>query len=252
MIASVVAQAKEEASRFLSHEIDIDHLFLALTIDAGPAGQSLRAVGVDIDSARRAVADTHSAQLASLGVDAELPQRPIHDTNDVRMSKRAARILQQADSPDRFLAALINEPSGLVNDILARLGIDPEDVTAQSTTPVPANSAFIPAEPDEVWALLADPERVSEWEPAVDGELVELVDREEGRRIAWRVTFPQVKNTPARTIDVSLAPTPGGTLVTTELSWQRGLVNGLLLPLRPLATRVYRGAINMGISRALR
>ena len=47
--------AMEEASRLGVHDADIDHLLLALTLDADTGGQVLRRAGIRLDTARAAV-----------------------------------------------------------------------------------------------------------------------------------------------------------------------------------------------------
>ena len=71
---SLSLAAMEEASREGLRAADIEHMFLALVIDAQPAGHALRSLGIDLDSARRAVKEQHDAQLASLGIEASFPE----------------------------------------------------------------------------------------------------------------------------------------------------------------------------------
>ncbi|MDO5093178.1 MAG: Clp protease N-terminal domain-containing protein [Propionibacteriaceae bacterium] len=60
--------ATEEASRRGERTVSVDHLFLALVVDDGAAGRTLRGIGISLDAARQAVEAQHVAQLAAIGV----------------------------------------------------------------------------------------------------------------------------------------------------------------------------------------
>ena len=126
--------ASEEASRFSAHEIDVEHVLLALVIDDGTAGQVLRAMGIRLDAARDAVASQHRDQLASLGIAAEMPEEarirfPQQGASD--WSDRALKLLTDAGSRGKsgdttaVLRELLVEPSGTAEGILTRLGRAP-------------------------------------------------------------------------------------------------------------------------------
>lgn len=196
--------AMEEASRLGARTADIDHMLLALTLDPGIAGQVLRAQGVTLPAAREAVAAQHSEQLASLGLSTlEQPAGPIvfHETGGYQWSERALEIMKLASAKKRrgdaaaMLRELVQEPSGLVAQTLARLGATPDGITAllaaadrgranaaglptglpSGHAPAPRRpnalsaraEAFVPAPVDQVWALLSNPARMPEWEPSI-------------------------------------------------------------------------------------
>ena len=180
---SLSIAAGDEASRLDAREIDLEHVLLALVIDEGTAGQALRSLGITLAAARAAVADQHREQLASLGVDADLPEagrirsleRGAYD-----WTKRASNLLtaDAGDGSPAVLRALLAEPSGTVEAILARLGQTPADVADRldQSQRIPApdeephhrlartRATFVPAPPEDVWSLVSDPERLPEWE----------------------------------------------------------------------------------------
>lgn len=191
---SLSLAAMEEASRAGLRVADLEHLFLALVISDQPAGASLRSMGIDIEGARRAVEEAHAAQLASLGIDASFPEAGrivFHETDGYEWSKRAYAVIARSVEKDRngdaaaVLRELVSEPSGLVADILDRLGTTPQavlehlgqfEVSAEKTDTKPAQvkgrtsasiETFVPAPIDDVWKLLADPARIPDWEMSV-------------------------------------------------------------------------------------
>ena len=188
---SLSLAAMEEASRLGLREADIDHLFLALVISDQSAGRALRSMGIDLVAARRAVEEQHDAQLASLGIETSFPEAGrivFHETDGYEWTRRARDLIAESSAKNKagdaaaVLRELLAEPSGLIADILARLGATPDDVLEHLDSPAakaaPATSksarrlsgtseTFVPAPMDEVWELLADPARIPEWEPSI-------------------------------------------------------------------------------------
>ncbi|WP_427869149.1 Clp protease N-terminal domain-containing protein [Leucobacter luti] len=184
--------AMEEASKTGQRLVGVDHLFLALTLNEGVAGQVLRGAGATLERSRAAIRDMRAEQLAGLGITAPDPEGDIdfHSTGGYDLGepvnevlKRATARKQKGDTP-AVLRALIAEPSGVVDEILERLGIAPgevlsllDDAEGLSHSAAGASRerdlvagryrAFIPAAVPEVWALLADPERLPEWDNLV-------------------------------------------------------------------------------------
>lgn len=184
--------AMEEASRFGVRDADIDHLLLALTIDPDTGGQILRGMGAGLDAARAAVAAQHAAQLELVGIASDtdgLGRIVFHETSGYEWTERALTVLKEASSGDRHgdsaavLRTLIDEPSGLIQEILRRIDVDPEILSAhldevQRLRLVPlqapdthtlsgTRSLFAPASREDVWALLSSAGRIPEWDPAV-------------------------------------------------------------------------------------
>lgn len=191
---SLSLAAMEEASRAGLRVADLEHLFLALVISDQPAGGSLRSMGIDLDGARRAVEEAHAAQLASLGIEASFPEAGrivFHETDGYDWRKRASDLIARSVDKDKngdaaaVLRGLVSEPSGLIADILERLGTTPQavlehldqfDAPAERTATKPAEvkgqasgstETFVPAPIADVWQFLGDPTRIPDWEMSV-------------------------------------------------------------------------------------
>jgi uncharacterized protein YndB with AHSA1/START domain len=303
--------AMEEASRRGQREADIDHLFLALVINDQVAGQVLRGIGITLDAARAAVAAQHSAQLESIGITAEIPDAErivFHETGGYEWSRRALDIFKRATDDGRngdaaaVLRELVAEPSGMIEHLLRRLGTSPAEVLARldETRQIPAHSpraaasgalsgfaeTFVPAPVQEVWAMLANPSRMPEWEPGTgsvepadntarprlgdtwvsharthrpDGKplkikpefqrrQVELLEADEGSLIAWRFSYPAAARANSRYIRINLDPAAGGTQLGVTLAWERSPERRHRHPLGPLARPWHRFAIWMHLA----
>lgn len=185
--------AMEEASRFGVRDADIDHLLLALTIDPDTGGQILRGMGAGLDTARAAVAAQHAAQLELVGIASDtdgLGRIVFHETSGYEWTERALAVWTEASSGGRrgnsaaVLRALVDEPSGLIDEILRRLGLDPDALKSRLDDAQnlglsrPAmfeknsfsgkRSIFVPAPVDDVWELLSSATRIPEWDHVVD------------------------------------------------------------------------------------
>lgn len=179
--------ASEEATRAGSPEVDVDHLFLALVLSGGAAGDLLRSYGVTIDAARTAIDAEQTDQLASLGISApDVTPRQLTPAYQTRLdwTPRAREVLKRTSSPFDGLALLrgvITERSGTVTRLLRRLDVDLEPLLerlfqepaspAQRTDSSHAGrrgivcvTGFIPAPLDDVWAVVNDPARIPEWD----------------------------------------------------------------------------------------
>lgn len=191
---------------------------------------------------------------------------------------------KRAGDAAAVLRELVGEPSGFIDEVLRRLGTSPAVVLARlggaETTPgspqpphteggVWARSeCFVPATPDEVWALLADPARMPEWEPgtgAIDGmpavleagvswvsharlerpdgtmlrinpkrrtARVQLVDIERPLRIEWLFNWPDVPTSNTRRVSIRLEPAADGTQLHLASAWERGAERSRLRTLR--------------------
>lgn len=175
--------AMEEASRLGLREADLEHLLLALVVSDQPAGVALRAAGITLVDARAAVGALHDEQLASLGIHAGLPapgRIVFHETGGYEWSRRASDLIGRAAGRGRagdaaaVLRELLAEPSGLVGDLLDRLGTTARTVLAELDraeeapraratrqhapgTVSGASDTFVPAPVAVVWALVSDP-----------------------------------------------------------------------------------------------
>lgn len=204
----------EEASREGRRVGDIEHVLLALVISEQSAGQVLRGLGITLDAARAAVHAQHREQLHGLGIDveSERPDRIVfHETDGYEWSERALMIMSRAaEGPGRGDAAsvlrrLLDEPSGLIEAILERLGTTTDAVRAALDETEPASltarravrpshdwvcgrfETFAPATIEDVWALVSDARRMPEWDP-MTGSV--KADAEDEPVEAWTVIAP--------------------------------------------------------------
>lgn len=191
---SLSLAAMEEASRLGLREADIEHMFLALVINDQSAGRAVRSLDIDLDAARRAVEEQHEAQLALLGIEASFPEAGrivFHETAGYQWSKRASDLIAHSGGKDKegdaaaVLRELVAEPSGLIADILHRLGTTPDallehleqfDSPGEKTAPTApkvkgqvsgSTETFVPAPVEAVWEFVADPTHVPKWEMSV-------------------------------------------------------------------------------------
>ncbi|PPI19699.1 Clp protease [Rathayibacter sp. AY1B1] len=204
---SLSLAAMEEASRAGLRVADLEHLFLALVINDQPAGEALRGMGIDLDAARRAVEEQHAAQLASLGIRASFPDTGrivFHETAGYEWSRRAMDLITRSSGRKKggdaaaVLRDLVSEPSGLIADILRRLGTSPgavleqldrfdapvgRTVTTMKGRVSASTETFVPAPIEEVWEFLADPARVPDWEMIVGS--IDRADQDVAPGAVW-------------------------------------------------------------------
>lgn len=286
----------EEASREGRHEGDIEHVLLALVISEQNAGKVLRRLGISLDAARQAVREQHDEQLRQLGVsiEQERPDRIVfHQSDGYNWTDRALMIMSRSMEGEgrgdaaSVLRRLLDEPSGLIAEILGRLGatadavraaLDDAEITAPRSSNTRSRShawvhgrfeTFVPAPIADVWELVAEAERMPEWETMTgtiesdaggdsawsihapthrpDGKPIKVnaklrrrrVTQTEGispTRVVWRFEHPDAPELTPRTLTVDLAPAEGGTHVALTSTWRRrsGWRRLVGLPLRPL------------------
>jgi len=189
--------AWREAARLRHPEIDLDHLYLGLLAQGGPAAQLLGGHGITLASARQAVRDLTAEELASLGIDAQAVLQPpprsttqLHHgaVGDIPLSERSRELAGTARSVrtnSATLRALLDEPSGRVRRLLTWNGADPDAVRTgthdhgserRSTELVEADPALLPrpsqavryrqyisATPADVADVIADPDVLTSW-----------------------------------------------------------------------------------------
>lgn len=202
----------EEASREGRRDGDIEHLLLALVLSDQSAGEALRSLGVTVDDARRAVREQHEDQLRQLGIEPERDESEriaFHESDGYDWTDRARSILRRSTQKGgrgdaaAVLRQLIDEPSGLISDILERLGTTTDavhtavDETEAAAEPVKFATprrrdwvhgrfrAYIPAPVADVWALVSDADRFAEWDPAIGDIAAESADAD-----AWIAVTP--------------------------------------------------------------
>ena len=182
-----------ERSPPCARDADIEHLLLALTLDADLGGQVLRSAGVTLDRVRWAIDEERAAQLASLGltVQHDADRIVFHETSGYDWTPQALTVLNKSNSRGRdgssiaVLRTLLDEPSGTIAAILAHLEVDREEIaqrldhaeglaSAESASSDAAAylrksvETFVPASPASVEAFLSDPDRIAEWEPSLE------------------------------------------------------------------------------------
>ena len=234
--------AKEECTRSGRPEVDVDDLLLALVLSGGPAGRLLRTAGVTVEAARAAVEQVHAERASRLGVAVpSLPPGPIADParGTVDWSERARKVLG-AVSPrsdeTAVLLALLDEPSGLVRDVLAALGL-PEDEVRRGVAAAPGRpdpdlagadaewegvgvEAFAPAPVEQVWALVTDPARRPVWDSAHESVVArpDGVLEAQAARVRPNGSRARVHRDYRRTLIRVVGEEPGR-LVEWELAW---------------------------------
>lgn len=193
----------EEASREGRREGDIEHVLLALILNEQAAGRALRSLGITLDAARAAVRAQHQEQLRQIGVsiEQERPDRIVfHETDGYEWTERALMIMSRSSEgagrgdAASVLRRLLDEPSGLIGEILERLDTTADAVRAAladaEQAPPRAASAdsptrgwvrgrfetFVPASIDDVWALVSNVERMPEWEQMTGSVVPDAAD----------------------------------------------------------------------------
>ncbi len=144
----VVVHAQEE-SRSLGHDrIGVEHLLLGLLHDdTGPADAVLGSYGLTL-------ADGRSAVVAAVGASEHTTPRHIPFTprakKVLQKSLRAAQRLHHTFiGPGHLLLGLLDEDEGVAVDILARLGVDPEEAGRRVLAAIAATGATQEAPPSE-------------------------------------------------------------------------------------------------------
>lgn len=209
---SLSLAAMEEASRLGLREADIEHMFLALVISDQSAGRALRGLGINLDSARRAVEDQHEKQLAILGIEASFPEAGkivFHETDGYEWTPRARDLIAKSSGRGKagdaaaVLRQLVAEPSGLIVELLERLGTSSDallrtlDTTTEAAVAPAAKlkhrtsgstETFVAAPMAEVWQFLADPTRLPEWEPSIGS--IDHTGKDRTPGTAWQGLAP--------------------------------------------------------------
>ncbi|MEU3017702.1 Clp protease N-terminal domain-containing protein [Nocardiopsis sp. NPDC007018] len=204
--ADIELAAEREAARAGHAEVGFEHLLLGALVIGGPGARLLMDAGLDLTGARAAIDAVLREDLALLDIDLSGATLPAggDETVGLPRSERVSELL--VDCPwsggdVALIAALIDDGGGRVRRLLEHAGTDPDQLRAGlddlspaplvAAEPVPgavpegwdgiAVEAEVPVSADRLWALVRDPERRGEWDPArmearVVGEgVVELV-----------------------------------------------------------------------------
>jgi ATP-dependent Clp protease ATP-binding subunit ClpA len=133
---AAVAAAVDEAQRRGDTRIGTEHLLLGLLHEAD--SPAVRAVGVDLDSARRALHAMDVEALAAVGIDVPglAPVTPAKTRNHRPFTAAAKGVMRRTlaeaqrrrarrlESTDMLLALLDAGPHDPATELLSRLGVD--------------------------------------------------------------------------------------------------------------------------------
>lgn len=134
--------ARDEAVRRGDRTIGTEHLVLALLAD--PASPAARALGCDLDSARRALDALDHAALAAIGIQPGITAGPVkaRATGRLRLTPAAKAVLTGIRDARKsrgaglgiVLSALLGLPRpDPAAELLAALGVDAQDVRERFT-----------------------------------------------------------------------------------------------------------------------
>lgn len=270
----IAAAAEEECRRSGHPVIDAEHLFLALFMVGGPAGTVLTNLGIDLNEARSAADHARRRapnQQAVTTTPATAESRP----GWTRQARRLSGVYGRNGDDRTLLLALLEEPSGAVIAVLGELGVSAsaarqateaqqaEEPAHPRTTPGAGRHAvevhgYVPVPVADVWALVADPTRRSEWAGSreSDGTSHVVVTCAEQSLIEWEIGSTTGAESPAFRLVISLAPDGPGTRLTLSSRWprRRGVAavrQYTLGPLQRLSVRQMLRGKHQAISRRL-
>lgn len=277
------AQAIAEATRLGKQTADIEHLFLALTLTDGNAGQAMRSLGIDIATARAAVC----------AIDTSVTEAPAAFPEErSTLSDRATQLVQQATSAKTtnfgvlLLTELLTEPSGTISALLTRLETTPEQLqaklsefspTAEAVIAVDNSSVskvvFLPTSPEVARDKLSNPQCVHYWHGGIESitptknptiwelsqthqqpqfvrQLLRRNDCSNPNEISWDLWFPDAKKPARRTISFTLNPCHGGTEAVVQFQWYHTPKRLLFASIRRYILKLHIFHITTRLSRA--
>lgn len=193
---AVSGAASREAARAGHTEAGFEHLLLGVLVAGGPGARLLMDSGVGLVEARSAIDELLREDLDLLGIDVPVPTPSDEDPKGwLPYTPRLEELeydIPLAGGDAALLAALIDDEGGRVRRVLDRLGADtdrirrelgelaedPQDPTPPSADGFDTSEAppegweytfhvlDVPVAAERVWALVSDPERRGEWNPA--------------------------------------------------------------------------------------
>ncbi len=188
----LVTAANDEVARAGHGTVDVDHVLLALLVSGGPSTRILARAGLDLASARTALAEVQRRDLTALGVSTSVPPPLATHTYGVATaalpwSDRARRAIQPMTEgqPDTLvLTALLADEHGPGRRLLEQAGLDAGAVLAGSRTvtgsigphtvaergsrawtSVHTSTVAVPR--TDLWRVVSDPRRRTEWDDTV-------------------------------------------------------------------------------------
>ena len=125
----VLSLAHMEAEKLHQREIGSEHILLALIQeDVGVAGRVLRELGVKLDRAREMVLRLGGMGTYSGGkIDLALDAQKILDLSIEEAHQMGSKFV----STEHLLMALVSTKTGLAKDVLAKVGVTPEQIRRQ-------------------------------------------------------------------------------------------------------------------------
>jgi hypothetical protein len=177
----LMTAATDEAARAGHGTVDVDHVLLGLLVTGGPATELLVRAGLDLATARAALAEGRRGDPAAVPAPRS-EQASGAGTAALPWSDHARRAMASLPgaAPDtEVLEAVLADGSGPARRLLERAGIDADALltggNAVPASPGPAGSRrwssahtrTVAVPRAELWQLLADPRRRREWDDSV-------------------------------------------------------------------------------------
>lgn len=228
---AIMTAARTAAAARGAALIDTQDLFIALTLDAGTTGATLRSRGVTEEKAQQALASLESSLLATLGMQEVPARQPLPNLAGFDFTDRAQKLLQQAITPQALALALLSEPTGVITEALERCGVSSEQV--RESLNLNAESASDSAVEKQIGASSAGGTQLG------TTRQTQLTHTSADYRVTYELGFPQQPRFNTQLIEVTLLPQDSGTLAQVASSWFRApeanLPRSLRLLRRPLS-----------------
>ena len=192
----LASAAVDEAARAGHGEVDVDHVLLALLVAGGPSTELLSRAGLDLSTARRALARLQRQDLDSQGpavpvIAVPVPRPSSEHTSEAGTAampwsdraRRAVAVLP-GDAPDTaVLDAVLSHEDGPARRLLEQADIDAGAVlSAARVMTADRPAATVPDDArawtaghtrtvavgrEDLWRLVSDPRRRREWDDSV-------------------------------------------------------------------------------------
>ncbi|MFW0119314.1 SRPBCC family protein [Rothia sp. P5764] len=210
--------ARDIATERGKNIIDLPDLLMALALDAGQVGVTLRSHRAHprvLASATRAV---DNKLLKELGISAPAPVS-LPELAGYQLTDRARRILNQVKTSRELALALAQESSGYIQEILSEAKIEHSAlVTALEQLPSStsrqvvdtshqnrigaSHTVFLPTNPQKAWEFVSNPSNLPNWLPAIESLEVKPGSTGPwlGRSAAPTGKFSKVPSKPSRQV----------------------------------------------------
>lgn len=186
---ATITLARDIATERGKNIVDLPDLLMALALEASETGSTLRSHGAHPTALTTATTAVDSKLLKELGITAPAPVS-LPELANYELTDRAQRILSQAKTSSELALALLQEPSGYIEEITAHAGIEHtvlqtalEQLPAPTLSPVADSSTrnctsashtvFLPSDTEKVWEFISNPSNLPSWLPSIDSLDVE-------------------------------------------------------------------------------